>query len=119
MAAHWIEAQNHCVFDASGGILNVPKIDLMTCTLPNHSVSVHDVIHQLPLYRGSRWIEWESSLKRCVHNYSREEIFFQTLLKPLWAVWKPVFEREGQNIALHQDLFFKRVIEEYEKAFLS
>jgi hypothetical protein len=120
MSAEWTEdlAKKHPLINASeGGILDLPRQNLEEL-LPLFSVKrnlrkeVHDAIQRLPLRSPiDRWDEW------------KREKMHETLLDPLWEIWKPVFEREvelnpEQKLEVHQNLFFQRVIEEYGSVIL-
>lgn len=55
----------------------------------------------LQAIRGARWEEW------------RQTALQETLLDPLWALWRPVFEREGGDLELHKRVFFDGVVREH------
>ncbi len=126
MAARWIEekASGSKMFDLSRGILHLPKITtneaLWLCSRSwDLKLKVHEAIQKLPLKKALRWPEWDASLKRCLENKELdEEIVYQKLLSPLWRIWGPIFEREGQNLELHRKLFFQKVLEEHEELVL-
>jgi hypothetical protein len=60
----------------------------------------------------NRWEEWEKSLQRCRQTGSEEEIVYQKLLEPLWAIWKPLFPPED-DLNLHKQLFFQQILAEH------
>lgn len=115
LAARFIEEKKVKMFDASQGMLKLPKIDLERLDLP----SVHIEYKNLTVHNTNRWEEWDASFRRCMTHLNDEEIVYQKLLKPLWAIWAPVFARESQNLDLHKMLFFENVLKEHEAVILS
>ncbi len=124
MAARWTEEKGGEMFDLSQGMLKLPKMKpeeaLKMCKLQKDLRSlVQDQIQKLPAQNKSRWNEWEASFQRCKENENiEEEIVYQKLLAPLWQIWMPIFDNEGQDLLLHQKLFFQRVLEEHEAVVL-
>lgn len=128
MAAQWIEekAKGRQFIDASEGILNLPKMRLETvlekcfCEWDLRR-AVHEAIQKLPLVKKNRWGEWDASLRRCQKTLEQleREIVYEKLLKPLWNIWRPIFEREAGELKLHQKLFFQKVLEEHGTFILS
>ena len=133
-AAHpdrrWINASPNSIcqipFAALSDLINGPEHDLRR--------TIHEEIQSIPIMeREDLWEQWKSSLLRCkmicdaVARFDKEELeeekAYQLLLKPLWDVWKPVFEREleldSQPISLlekmdlNQILFFQQVLQEH------
>ncbi|MBX7066845.1 MAG: DUF115 domain-containing protein [Parachlamydiales bacterium] len=124
LAARWTEARNVPMFDASDGILSLPKVKLNELSLPEiGEINVHEAIQKLQLKKATRWDEWAASLRTCKKKIEQieHEIVYQKLLLPLWQIWRPVFEREapGQNLEIHRKLFFQNVLEEHEEFVLS
>lgn len=124
LAARWTEERKVPMFDASEGILRLPKVKLEELSLPNlGELQVHEAIQKLELKSARRWDEWDASLRRCKNKIEQieEEIVYQKLLDPLWQIWRPIFEREiqGQNLEIHRKLFFQKVLEEHEEFVLS
>lgn len=115
MAAEWTEemAKGREFINATeGGILRLPKMKLSEVRCPQETdlrKRVQEAIAKLPLVSAEkRWKEWKK----------RDEVVYQKLLLPLWEIWRPVFEREGGHLELHQRLFFERVLGEHAEEIL-
>lgn len=116
MAAKWMEGRG--INATEGGLM--PSVSLAevlkSCTKEwDLRTRVHNAIQQLPIRQASRWEEWDLSLQRSRQEICEDEIVYQKLLLPMWQIWKPLFEREaaGQNMELHQRLFFQQILEEH------
>lgn len=124
MAAKWTEEREAHMFDMSRGLLKMPKIEphaaLKMCkTQENLRAFVHQQMQNLPLKKKDRWEEWDASFLRCQQQKQIEgEIVYQKLLEPLWKIWMPIFDQKGQDLKLHQKLFFERVLKEHEAIVL-
>lgn len=119
MSARWTEelARGRAFINATeGGLLQLPERKLeQFLELPSRDLRVHEAIQQLPVVGGGKWDEWDASLRRCKkkRDHLDDEVVYQKLLFPLWQIWRPVFEREGGYLELHQRLFFQKVLEEH------
>ncbi|MBI5272354.1 MAG: DUF115 domain-containing protein [Chlamydiia bacterium] len=94
---------------------------------------VHQAVQGLPVlvFQEERGRLWEESLLRCKGNIEQclmgkgieceGESAYEELLRPLWHVWRPIFEREldldpyklekADKLELHRRLFMQQVIE--------
>lgn len=115
MAAEWTEemAKGRQFINATeGGILRLPKMKLSEVRCAQERDlrgEVQAAMAKLPVVSAEkRWGEWKK----------REEVVYQKLLLPLWEIWRPVFEREGGHLGLHQRLFFERILEEHAEEIL-
>ncbi len=134
MAARWTEElaakhpETQFLHVTEGSICNLkldPKaIERLPRLKQDLRKQVHEAIQEIPLMDASRLEEWEGSLYRCKLNadsfeHDEEEIVYQLLLKPLWEIWKPLFEREliydtrQDKMELNQFLFFQQVLQDH------
>lgn len=72
-----------------------------------------------------KWEEWKKALLEAAKNRENleESSIYETLLKPLWALWRPIFEREvdidprpftrEEKLRAHKEVFFAQVIREH------
>lgn len=119
MSVRWTEQLSrgrNFINATEGGILQLPERKLEAfLALPLRDLRVHEAIQKLPVVEGGKWDEWEASLRRCKKKMGHldDEVVYQKLLFPLWQIWRPVFEREGGLLELHQKVFFQTVLEEH------
>lgn len=134
MAARWTEElaaknpETEFLHVTEGSICNLkldPKaIERLPRLKQDLRKQVHEAIQEIPLMAANRLEEWEGSLYRCKLNadsfvHDEEEIVYQLLLKPLWDIWKPLFEREliydtrQDKMELNQFLFFQQVLQDH------
>jgi hypothetical protein len=138
LAARWSEdlASEHpdvrFVNTSMDGLPLHPPIETMPLweagRLLNGQFDLQGRLHQA-LQSGS-WVsmskrekEWDHSWNRCaslssdptadVDEALAQEAVYQFYLKPLWQIWRPLFEREaqGQNLDWHRLLFFQQVLQ--------
>lgn len=105
MAASWMEGKG--INATEGGMLGGPQESLANalkqCTKEwNLREMVWTAIQNIPL-------------RTICNEPLKEDVIHEKLLMPLWHIWKPLLEREakGQNLELHQSLFFQRIREEH------
>src|SRR5690606_8443147 len=121
--------------DSTHSSLNLPKVSLsfaldqlLQKTYPLRSM-VLSAILKIPLQDLSaqlaRWEAWDASIRRCKSSLLEEvgvfkiekEPVYEKLLRPLWDIYRPVFDRIAkedvslQNMDLHKSVLFQNVLD--------
>lgn len=137
----WIDARGGKGLDLGEKFQKISLEDLKLESLGDLREKVIQTLFSLPYLEPlSKLKEWKESLLRCQKRVDfsgidqvdesfllrfdqeeeyEKEIAYDLLLKPMWKLWKPLYERQmqqGEKIGLHQALFFGQILEEHIRA---
>ena len=92
----------------------IEVIPFLRLELPQKKIDIQGLIQKASrISFQDKEKAWTESLMRCglEEDLSGEPIY-ETILEPLWRIWRPLFEREakGQSMELHRKLFFQKVL---------